>query len=82
MRCLASRMKGELHPSKGLRGGRTLHVDDNFHDLYVSSGLATSRDGNGGNVQLTASWAPHHEHYVVRSFHLYRVKVLHHAHTI
>ena len=54
MRCSASRMKGELPPTKDhLRGGlprlvRTLlRMGDKFEIVYVFSGVATSRRREG-----------------------------------
>ena len=35
-----------------------------------------------GLYYVTASWVPYHKHYVIRSFPLWGVKVLHPAHMI
>ena len=48
VKCSASRMKGELRPTKNrVRGGRS-HMDDSVKCIDLLSGVATSRDSDAG----------------------------------
>ena len=68
VRCSASRMKGELHPSMnhsqdGLRHlvPTLLRMDDRADELYFVFWCGHSRDSNG-YYYVTASWVPYHIH--------------------
>ena len=68
VRCSASRMKGELHPSKnrsqdGLRHPvpTFLLMDDSANELYCIFWVGNSRDSDG-DCCVTASWVPYHIH--------------------
>ena len=58
--CSASRMKGELHPTKIVRPEPylfILHLDESLQLVALFSGIATSRDIHGLHAAL---WVSHH----------------------
>ena len=68
VRCSASRMKGELHPSKNRSRDEFRHlaptflrIDDRANELCFVFWCGHSRDSNG-YYYVTASWVPYHVH--------------------
>ena len=76
VRCPASRMKGELHPTIRTACEADLHMDDSFNE-FIDSPVWALPETAMGVLCTCLLGVPYQKHHVIRSFSLCGAKVLH-----